>query len=438
MNADMTGFTKRWVVAAAIVMAMAAAGLAQTTAPAVNYDESKVPKYVLPDPLVMQNGDKVTDAEMWTRRRRPEILRLFETHVYGKAPGRPKAMSFDVFDDDAQALGGLATRKQITIRFTDKPDGPSMDLLLYLPNSAKKPTPVFLLLNFQGNHAINADAGIKLSDRWMREGGEGVVDHRATEASRGAAKSRFPLEEILKHGYGLATAYYGDLDPDVDDGFQNGVHGAFDTLVDGKRPPDAWGAIGAWAWGLSRAMDYLQTDKDVDGRRVVVLGHSRLGKTALWAGAQDERFAIVISNDSGCGGAALSRRCFGETVERINTLFPHWFCRNFRRYMGRESELPVDQHMLIALVAPRPVYVASAEEDRWADPRGEFLGAKGADPVYRLLGTGGLAVSDMPGVNSPVRSTIGYHIRNGKHDLNDDDWKQYMEFADLQLARARR
>jgi len=394
-----------------------------------NYYEQEVPNYTLPELLVMSDGTKVTNAGMWRTKRRPQVLELFRKYVYGRAPvGRPKGMTFKVFDLDRKALNGLAIRKQVTVNFTGKEDGPSMDILIYLPGAAKGPVPTFVLLNFGGNHTIHPDPAIRLSTRWMRN------NRKATEETRGNSSKSYPVEKILARGYGLATIYYGDIDPDFHDGFKNGVQPVFDKLIDGKRAPDAWGSICAWAWGLSRAMDYFESDEQIDESRVTVLGHSRLGKTSLWAGARDERFALVISNNSGCGGAALSLRHFGETVKRINTSFPHWFCDNFKKYNDEEDRLPVDQHMLVALMAPRPVYVASADEDLWADPRGEFLACRNAEPVYKLQGLKGLDVGKMPALNDPIqKGKIGYHIRTGGHGLTEYDWLRYMDFADIHL-----
>jgi hypothetical protein len=395
----------------------------------INYDEAKIPKYTLPDPLVSIAGTRVKDVKTWQSKRRPEILKMFQTQMYGRSPGKPKQMSFAVTSVDKKALDGKAIRKQVTIQLgSAKAKGSTINVLIYLPADAKGPVPTFVGLNFGGNHLAHTDPEIKLPKSWVRD--------KYKQLPRGAAAGRWPVEKIVAHGYGIATAYYGDIDPDdFNDGFKNGVHPLF--YKDGQTKPadDEWGSISAWAWGLSRIMDYFETDAAIDHKHVAVLGHSRLGKTSLWAGAQDERFAMVISNDSGCGGAALSRRAFGETVKVINTAFPHWFCGNFKKYNNNEAALPIDQHMLIALMAPRPVYIASAQQDRWADPHGEFLSGLNANSVYRLFGKTGMPVEKMPAVDKPVHGTIGYHVRSGKHNVTDFDWDQYLKFADKHFGR---
>ncbi len=401
-----------------------------------NYDESKIPAYRLPELLVTADGAKVDSADAWFNRRRQEVLRLFETHIYGRAPGRPFRMTFRERDVRRDALGGRATRKQVAIDVHGNGHATTLNLLLYVPNAAQ-PAPVFLGLNFRGNHTVHTDPEI-FSPIVFESSGRGreLEPRLGDDEARGSNASRWPVELIVERGYALATMYYGDIDPDFDDGFRNGVHPLFYNRGQTQPAPDEWGAIAAWAWGLRRAADYLASDPDIDGTRMALLGHSRLGKTALWAGAQDERFGIVISNNSGCGGAALSRRRFGETVGRINTVFPHWFCANFKHFNEREDELPIDQHMLIALIAPRRAYVASAVEDRWADPHGEFLAAQHAEPVYRLLGHGSVNSAEQPPVDQPVGDFVGYHVRSGKHDVTRFDWERYLDFADRHFGGA--
>jgi len=425
---------KSLIVLASLACLSWLASRSQAAPAGANYDESKVPQYTLPDLLTTLDGRKVADANMWRQVRRPEVLELFRSQMFGQAPGKPEKMSFEVFDRADGALDGKAVRKQVTVRFTADANAPSMDILIYLPAGAKAPVPLFVGMNFRGNHTVHKDQGIRLSRRWINGKYEGVVKDRATEAARGTASGRWPVETILSRGYGLATIHYGDVEPDRKDALAESIRARYLKCGQSVPAPDEWGAIGAWAWGLSRAMDYFETDREIDSARVAVMGHSRLGKTSLWAGASDERFAMVISNDSGCGGAALSRRHFGETVARINTTFPHWFCGNFHKYNEKEGDLPIDQHMLIALMAPRPVYVASAEKDLWADPRGEFLSAVNATPVYRLFGKPGLPTDTMPGIDKPVSGTIGYHIRTGVHGITAFDWAQYLDFADKHLG----
>jgi len=399
-----------------------------------NHDESKVPSYTLPNPLTMSDGSNVTTTEDWVNKRRPEILALFESEMYGKFPERYIEITYELLGESQEAMSGLATRKEIRVHFANGGQKSQMDILIYLPKDAPQPVPVFLGLNFNGNHTISNDPWITITDSWARNSkGSNINNNLASEAPRGSSAKRWPVGDILKRGYGLATIYYGDIDPDYHDGFQNGIHPLFYKNEQTKPYPGEWGSIGAWAWGLSRAMDYFEQDKEIDKQRIAVIGHSRLGKTSLWAGATDQRFALVISNDSGCGGAALSRRKFGETVAVINTAFPHWFCGNFKKYNDNESSLPLDQHMLIALMAPRPVYIASAQEDEWADPKGEFLSGKNASSVYNLFGLEGMPADKMPAVNQPVMGTIAYHMRTGSHGLTPYDWEQYMYFADKHM-----
>jgi hypothetical protein len=396
----------------------------------VLYDEAKVPRFTLPDVLALRSGERVRDASTWDSRRRPEILAMYRTEVFGKSPAKPAKLNFEVRGLEKGVLGGKADRKIVTVYFGETRGGPKMDILLYLPAGAKKAVPVFLGLSFSGIHTTANDPSVPLARQWVRG-----VQGPAPEGSRGSAAQRWQVEKILAAGYGLATVDYNDIEPDFVGGMKHGIRPLFFKPGQTEPAADEWGAIAAWGWAASRAMDYLEKDKDVDAGRVALFGHSRLGKTALWAGAQDTRFSIVIANESGEGGAAISRRDYGERTKDLNSHFPHWFDGNFKKYSEHEDEMPFDSHFLLSLIAPRGLYIASAEEDRWSDPRGEFLGAANASPVWELFGKKGIGSMEMPGLHQPVGDHVRYHIRAGKHDVTAYDWEQYLKFAAYEWGR---
>lgn len=408
--------------------------------PGYNYDEAKIPPYVMLDPLKFNDGSPVTTSAEWWQRRRPEIVRLFEENVFGRTPPNARVpLRAHVVEIDRHALHGRAIRKQIDLYFTPEGDrGAKMRVLLYLPAHARRRNAVVLGLNFGGNQTVLDDSAIRPTPVWTKAKGSAQLEHKLPDdKTRGAQTQEWQVEKVIGRGYGLATASYGDLEPDFKDASQHSIRQLF--LRPGQTVPDAdeWGAIGAWAWGLSRAVDYLVTDKDVDPARIAVTGHSRLGKTADWAAAQDMRFAAVLSTESGKGGQSLSRREIGETVQHLEHSFPYWFCANYARWVGHDQEIPADGNLLLSLIAPRPLYVASAIGDEWSDPRGEFLSAESASRVYVLLGKKGLVGTTMPAVNQPMlQGGVAYHVRSGIHDVTAFDWNEYLDFLDLQFSHS--
>jgi hypothetical protein len=394
----------------------------------VNYDESRVGTYTLPDPLVLADGKPVRDAKTWNQKRRPEIVRLFEENQFGRSPGRPAGMSFDVFDKGTPAFDGKALRRQVTVYFSPNKTGPKMDLLLYLPANASKPVPVLLNLSFSANSSTIDDPGIKPGEVWNR-------DKQRVPATQGRNFGKLNVAPFLAQGFGVATIYYGDIDPDFLGGIPHGVRTLYLKPGQKEPAPEEWGAIAAWAWGLSRALDYLETDKSVDAKSVAIVGVSRLGKTVLWAGAQDPRFAMVIASCSGEGGAALSRRNYGETIKHLTepTRYPYQFCANYAKYADRVNEFPVDSHMLVALIAPGPVLLQTGDTDTWSDPKGEFLAAVAAGPVFKLLGAQDLGTDQMPGAGQPILHTLGYAMHAGGHGTIPSDWDLFLKFMQTHL-----
>ncbi|MDH6357876.1 acetylxylan esterase [Parabacteroides sp. PF5-9] len=388
-----------------------------------NYDESKVPSFVLSPLLINSKGEKVISTEEWEEECRPEIRSVFADQVYGITPDKSIPVTYEIKAIYEKAFEGKATSKQVLLQFTDGTHQRDVMLLLYLPNQVGGRVPLFFCYNYLGNERICNDPNILPSPSRKEKG----------SIQRGGRENRWPIEKILAAGYGVATVCYQDFFRDAPDQYEDSMMPFFGYNNTTEIKSNTWQAIGVWAWGMSRVMDYLETDPQIDGSKVILMGHSRQGKAALWAGAQDQRFSIVISNNSGCGGAALSKRKYGETIDIITSSFPYWFCKNFDYYAGNEQQLSFDQHELLALIAPRPLYVASAEDDKWADPKGEFLAAKYVSPVYELYNYKGLTVEEVPPVNSPVMSRVGYHIRTGVHDVTDYDWEQFIRFADKWL-----
>lgn len=371
--------------------------------PEYNWRELGVPDFELPDVLEAADGSSVQTVDQW-QQRRSEILNLFRTHMYGHRPGPPESLSFDVIEEDREAMDGGATLRRVAIRSRHEGRSHEFELILFFPNKVKEPVPVFLLINNR--------------------------DPDNTDPTREEKSGFWPAEEAIDRGYGIAAIQNSDLAPDDEEQFHEGVIRLFEgegATVD--RDPEAWMALAGWGWGASRVMDYFETTSRVDTSKVALIGHSRGGKASLWAGAEDERFALVISNNSGSGGAALSRRKYGETLRAVNR-FDHWFAGNYDAFDDREETLPFDQHMLLSLIAPRAVYVASADEDLWADPRGEFLSLAYASPVYELWGYEPIRTDEMPPLDQPlVAGPRGYHVRSGGHNLTPQDWHYYMDFT---------
>ena len=489
----------------------------------LNYDLDKVPKHDLPNPLIFKNGSKITSQEQWKDVCRKELINLFCDNLYGHIPGKFKDLKVSILSIDKNFLNSLATKKEIRIHLNKKI---FIDLLIFLPNNLSRPKPIFLGMNFFGNHSISKENIASTSERISLEsnisfqkknkmkkyltkirfdkdsllkadlqndnyGYDGVVHggeriycennligriqfntyikdldlYEATtylpiemfeskkelqvaihqsfakakiinfnpEDVRGISSTRWPLSKILNNGYGVATFYYGDVDPDYDDGFQNGIHPFFYRKNQHYPLPNEWGSISAWASGLTYCMDYFYQDRSIDEKKIAVFGLSRLSKAALWASALDERFALTISGNSGHGGAAIWRRKVGETLYSMNKRTPHWLCKNSNNFNHMEQKLPFDQHTLLSLVAPRPVLVTSAATDPLSDPIGEFFGAKNASDVYNFLNVEGLEARELPKDGEFINSRIGYYIRKGKHDITEEDWDNYIKFANKYL-----
>jgi len=392
-----------------------------------------------PDLLTLMNGDRVTSKADWQNKRAPELRTLVQHYEYGVLPPKPERMEAKLIREDKQALDGKATLREFDVRCTN-PDA-RIHLMVVVPNARQKPAPCFLGLNFSGNYALLDDPKIQMPEGYVSDKYAGAPANRAGEAGRGKQADTWAIAQSIARGYAVASFYNGDVIPD-----QAGLaKEALKKMVPAGKSaddPDAPATIGTWAWCFSRMIDHLVTDPDIDAKRIAVVGHSRNGKTALLAAAMDERIALAIPSQAGCGGTAPCRmeprlaesnsngRPTAETVAVINKSFPHWFCGNFKEFNDAVDKLPFDQHALIALCAPRPVLVSNATEDLWANPAGQFQMLRAADPVYRLVAGDGCDAKEMPPVGQLLDSRLGYYIRAGKHSMTAEDWKVWLDYAD--------
>ncbi len=401
----------------------------------VNYDETKVGDYKLglPDPLTFNNGKPVKNVRQW-KKRRAEIVKLFEENQYGKWPAKKPALRYDVQQD--LGFDGTAVRKQITLYFSPDDNGPRVDVLVYLPKDAVGPAPILLNLSFSQNNMVVGDPGVKPGHRWDPRT-KAFVEVPAMNMPGGMGM-RFGMDatvkKFLEEGFGFATLCYTDITPDFEDNDELGLRGLYHT-PGAPRADNDWGSISAWALGVSRLMDYFEKDPDIDATRVAITGCSRLGKTTIWTGAIEPRIKVVMPSCSGEGGAAISRRNYGETVAHLaeKTRFPYQFCPKYGYWGDKVHEMPVDAHMLVALIAPRPLLLQTGSTDIWSDPKGEWLALIEGRKVYELFGKDVPQGDEMPAADQPIYTTLGYAMHEGGHGVMPQDWTFYLEFMKRHL-----
>ena len=376
------------------------------------------------------DGRGVNSTYLWENVRRNEIKDYYENYVFGKRPDfNPEVTYTTIAVDTFQVKGVSIQHKEIKAKFKYRGRKLTSYYSLFLPLDVPNPI-VFVGLNFFGNSTIDTLHTLTQSKHYvMKNVGVKTKGHHVTQDSRGTKAHRWPLDVIVGNGCGLITAHYADFDPDVMNGFIDGAHG----LAQGRfhfRERNEWGSISAWSWGLSQLQSFLESNDNTKLSKTVVIGHSRLGKASLWAGALDQRFDMVVSNNSGCAGAAQFRTMRGEDIEKITNRFPYWFARNFQSFRGKDSLLLVDQEMLLSLIAPRPLYVASASKDSWADPEGEYLSFYKAQAVYHLYDSTLTIPYRYPAPNEAIQyGNMAYHLRAGEHEILAWDWEHYVSFA---------